>query len=56
MMVVSDEYGELLLKGTNDTYDDRMWYLDTGANSHMTGKKSFFHKIDENIKRKSEVR
>ena len=56
MMVVSDEYGELLLKGTNDTYDDRMWYLDRGASSHMTGKKSFFHKIYENIKRKSEVR
>ena len=50
MMVVSDEYGELLLQGTNDSYDDRMWYLDTRASSHMTGKKSFFHKIDENIK------
>ena len=50
MMVVCDEYGELLLQGTNDSYDDRMWYLDTGASSHMTSKKSFFHKIDENIK------
>ena len=29
MMVVSDECGELLLQGTNDSYDDRMWYLDT---------------------------
>ena len=25
-----------------------MWYLDTGANSHMTGKKALFHSIDEN--------
>ena len=24
------------------------WYLDTGANSHMTSKRSFFHSIDEN--------
>ena len=30
------------------TYDGRMWYLDTGANSHLTGKLAFFHKIDEN--------
>ena len=50
MMVVSDEYGELLLQGTNDSYDDRMWYLDTRASSHRTGKKSIFHKIDGNIK------
>ena len=50
MMVVSDEFGELLLQGKNDSYDDRLWYLDTGARSHTTGKKSFFHKIDENQK------
>ena len=50
MMVVFDECGELLLHGTNDSYDDRIWYLDTGASSPMTCKKSFFHKIDENIK------
>ena len=29
MMVVFDEYGELLLQGTNDPHDDCMWYLDT---------------------------
>ena len=50
MMVVSDKFGELLLQGTNDSYDDCMWYLDIVASSHMTGKKSFFHKIDENKK------
>ena len=48
MMVVPYEFGELILQGTNDSYDDRMWYVDTGASSHMTGKKSFFHKIDKN--------
>ena len=50
MMVVSNEFGKLLLQGTNDSYDDRLWYLDTGASSHMTGKKYFFHKIEENKK------
>ena len=25
-----------------------IWYLDTGASSHMTSKKSYFHFLDEN--------
>ena len=50
MMVVSDECGELLLQGMNDPHNDRMCYLDTGASSHMTGKKEFFHNIDDNMK------
>ena len=29
MKVVSDEFGELLLHGTNDSHDNCMWYLDT---------------------------
>ena len=29
---------------------DNLWYLDTGASSHMTGMKSYFNSIDENIK------
>ena len=36
----------------NDPHDDYMWYLDTGASSHKTGKKAFFHNIDENTKGK----
>ena len=52
MMIISDEFGELLLQGASESYDNRLWYLDTGASSHMTGKKSFFHQIDENQKGK----
>ena len=50
MMIVSNEFGELLLQGTNDSYDDRLWYLYTLASSHMTGKQSFFLQIDKNKK------
>ena len=46
MMVVSNECGELLLQGINDPHNDRMWYLDKGASSHMTGEKEFFYNID----------
>ena len=52
IMAIYDEYGEILLQGASESYDDCLWYLDTSASSHMTGKKSFFHKIDENKKGK----
>ena len=48
MIVIFDEYEELLLQGASESYDDCLWYLDTGASSHMTSNKSFFHQIDEN--------
>ena len=56
MMVISDEYGELLLQGASELYDEGLWYLDTGASCHMTGKKSFFHQIDENQRGKVKFR
>ena len=52
MMVISNEYGELLLQGASESYDDCLWYPDTGASSHMTRKKSFFHQIEKNQKGK----
>ena len=32
--------------------EDEMWYLDNGASNHMTGERSYFSKIKENITRK----
>ena len=40
MMVIYEEYGELLLLGARKSYDDHLWYLVTTANSHMIGKNS----------------
>ena len=51
-MIISNEFGELLLQGASKSYDNRLWYLDTSASNHMIGKKSFFHQIDENKKGK----
>ena len=50
MMAISDEYGEVLLKGESESYDDSLWYLHSSARNHMTWKKSLFQKIDENQK------
>lgn len=32
--------------------EDGMWYLDNGSGNHMTGVKSFFSELNENIKGK----
>ena len=42
---------DVLLQGVQEMkIQDNLWYLDTGASSHMIGIKSFFNSIDENLK------
>ena len=48
LMIVSDsEFSERLLQGNGDDVNCDLWYLDTGASSHMTCIKLFFHSIDK---------
>ena len=40
---------DILLQGTQEAnLTKNLWYLDTGASSHMTSKRSYFHTLDEN--------
>ena len=40
---------DILLQGTQEVnLTKNLWYLDTGASSHMMSKKSYFHSLDEN--------
>ena len=49
LMILSDsEFSERLLQGNGKDVNCDLCYLDTGASSHMTGIKSFFHSIDKN--------
>ena len=42
---------DVLLQGVQDMkVQENLWYLDTGASSHMTGIKSYFNTIDESIR------
>ena len=42
---------DVLLQGSleDDDISKDSWYLDTGASSHMTSKRSFFYSLDENL-------
>ena len=46
-MVLADEHADVLLQGMNSSPIDDMWYLDTGASSHMNGMKTFYQSLDE---------
>ena len=40
---------DILLQGVQEMIlQENVWYLDIGASSHMTSKRSYFHSIDEN--------
>ena len=43
LMAVVEEASDLLLLGSEGALSDlALWYLDTGATNHMTGRKFFF--------------
>ena len=47
MILLDSEFNEKLLQGNGDDVNCDLWYLDTGASSHMIGIKSFFHSINK---------
>ena len=50
LMAVVEEVSDLLLRGSDGaTSDPALWYLDTGATNHMTGRPEFFTKLDDSI-------
>ena len=52
LMAVMEEVSDLLLRGSKGaTSNPSLWYLDTGAINHMTGRQEFFNKLDESITR-----
>ena len=50
LMVIADEYADVLLQGMSSSPIDDMWYLDTRASNHMTGMKTFYQSLDESHK------
>ena len=48
LMAVVEEVSDLLLHGSEGVSSDpTLWYLDTGATNHMTGRREFFSVLDE---------
>ena len=47
-MAVVEEVSDLLLHGSEGVSSNlALWYLDTGATNHMTGRREFFSIVDE---------
>ncbi|XP_078445034.1 uncharacterized protein LOC144714205 [Wolffia australiana] len=46
-MAFIEEMETLLLGVGEESTNDDIWFLDTGATNHMTGKKSLFHDLQE---------
>ena len=48
LMAIVEEVSDLLLHGTEGASSDpALWYLDTGATNHMSGRRQFFCELDE---------
>ena len=48
LMAVVEEVSDLLLHGSEGASSNpTLWYLDTGATNHMTGRREFFSNLDE---------
>ena len=50
-MAIEETDNDILLQGiVQSELEEGLWYLDTGATSHMTGKKNLFYDLDETYK------
>ncbi|XP_074336212.1 uncharacterized protein LOC141673367 [Apium graveolens] len=50
MIMLNEERMVPELKASNEGRDSQVWFLDNGANNHMTGQKGKFKDLDENVK------
>ena len=47
-MAIEETNRDILLQGiVQSELEEGLWYLDTGATSHMTSKKNLFYELDE---------
>lgn len=49
LMLINEEKVVPKLKQNNEQVESNLWYLDNGANNHMTGQRSEFKELDENV-------